>query len=297
MKRALALALVALAGCTPDVVIDEPALAIRKPKTIAVLPFTYTGDDPGERKDLMVAAVREAFHRHFSVVPYLHLESEATDRILRVTGTARATATQIGEALGTDAFIVGEVSAMSNLQAGLAFRRAIEGRIRLIDSTTGRELVRIDHTESDVGGLAFETGQLVEGVHRTIDNSSDLGFIRLAERFAASVVKALPAPRERPAVVPPAIHDVALVTSGSLRVGDVVEVAVKSEPERFASLDLGRQVADVPLFEEAPGLYRGFYRVVHGDRISGPVTVHVSDRFGVASSKILRERPLSMVPR
>ncbi len=298
----LALGLPAGAGCGPDVIVHEEALRRAAPATVAVLPFAIAFEDAGERAEAKVAALRGAFHRRFTALPYLHLETRATDRLLRRAGlddprkVARASHREIAAALGVDAYVRGEVESLSNTEAGVIYRQVIRASVRLVDARTGDELARVEHTEQDVGGVLVGSGQLLEAIRQTIDNSSDIGFLRLAERFADSVVQVFPKPPVAPAVVPPRIEDVRIIAAGeagrTLRAGDTVEVVLRADPGLRASFDLGRKPAEVPLFEEAPGRYRGFYRVVPGDRSDGPATVHVSDRFGATALTVLREQTI-----
>ncbi len=297
---ALALALLAAttmggaAGCGPEVVVREAAFKKAAPASVAILPFQLVDDDAGPRADLKAAALREAFHRRFSSLAYLHLESEETDKRLRRAGLldpkklAGATPAELGKRLEVDAILRGEVLSLANLSGGVVYRQSISARLTLADARTGETLVAIEHTEADTGGVLVGSGQLVDAIRDTVDNSSDVGFVRLAERFAESAVRAFPPPPAPARVVPPRIDSVEVRAPAgrTLRAGDEIEVRVRATPGGAAFFDVGRDLAEVPLFEEAPGSYRGAYRVAHGDRAAGPVSVHVSDRFGATARSV-----------
>jgi hypothetical protein len=294
--------LVSASACAPEVRLDEGAFRRASPRTVAVLPFTFQGGEPAERTALKVAALRHAFQRRFASTGYLHLETDVVDRLLRRAGlddpvkVAHATAEQLGAILDVDAVVRGDIDSIFNVQGGVAFHQAIEGEVRLVDARHGFQLVRLSHRETDTGGLLLGSGQSIEALEKTIENSSDLGFLRLADKWCESVVRALPPPPTAPPVVQPVIDRVELVSLGAVA-GDLVEVALTAGPGLEASMDLGREQAEVPLFEETPGHYRGFYRVASGDKTSGPISVHVSDRFGVSASRILRETPFMLDAR
>ena len=113
------------AACGPDVVVYRDRLRRAAPKTIAVLPFTYQGANAGKRAHMRVAALRGSVHRRLASLPYLHLETEEVDRRLAEAGLddARALAKtpprRLGRLLGVDALLYGDVTTLSNLEAGV----------------------------------------------------------------------------------------------------------------------------------------------------------------------------------
>jgi len=290
------------AGCGPDVVVNEELLKKSAPKTVAVLPFTAAKDLGGERARLKVDAIRQTFHRRFRALPYLHLDLDVTDRLLEQSGVktaeqaAAARFAQIQKTLGVDAFVRGEITALGDFKGGVLYRLSIGGKIALIDARTGQELAHVEHTEADTGGLLLQTGALVEGIQQTMDNFSDLGFVRLAEKFANEVVKPFPKPPVVPEVVQPNLKSARLAVRGggaaatqALAAGDVIEATVEADPNLYVTLQLGTDLSPIPLAAERPGVYRGAYRVARGDRFAGRPTVRLRDRFGVTAAKVLDE--------
>lgn len=310
MRRpALLLALLVLAdlaGCAPEVRVDDAALRAARPRSLAVLPFEVAVASPSRRAAAQVEAVRVAVHGRLAGKAWLHLELDEVDRRLARGGldparAATASPQVLARLLDVDAVVRGRITGLAHLQGGVVFRQAIEGELRLVDARAGVELARVEHTESHAGGLLLDYEQSVEAVQETIDDSSDLGFVRLAERFAEEVTDALPPPPEPARVVPPALDEVQVEVvrargdpGAPLVAGDLVVATVRADPGLEAALDLGPGLAEVPLLEEAPGRYRGSHEVAPGDVADGPPRVHVSDRWGVGAQRVLRDAPLSI---
>jgi len=313
MRRPLLLvALALLAGCAPEVRVDEAALRAARPTSLAVLPFELAVAAPSRRAAAQVEAVRVAVHARLAGKAWLHLELDEVDRRLTRAGldrgrAATASTQLLARVLDVDAVVRGRITGLAHLQGGVVFRQAIEGELRLVDARAGVELARVEHTESRAGGLLVDYEQSLEAVQETIDDSSDLGFVRLAERFAEEVTDALPPPPEPARVVPPTVDEVQVervrrdggpVPAGEpLRSGDAVVVTARATPGLEAALDLAPGLAELPLVEEAPGRYRGAHDVVPGDVADGPPRVHVTDRFGVGAERALRDAPLRIDAR
>jgi hypothetical protein len=293
----LFLTLLALAGCGPTVIVRQRALEDSSPQSVAVLPFTVTFEAEGERARVKVAAVRGILQRRLASLPYLHLDNDQVDRRLRRAGLSeteamkRAGEGRLHDVLPVDAYLLGELTSLSNIQGILLYRQAIGGVLRLVDARTGIELASIEHTESDVGGFLLAFSQSLEAIQNTLDNSSDIGFVRLAERFAESVVRSIPPPPRPADPAQPASPSAKVTASreGVLGVGDTVSIEASADPGLEAHLVLGHERV-LPLAEEEPGIYRGQYRVVLGDSLDEAMTVHVEDAFGVGASRVLRDR-------
>lgn len=302
-RAATALALL-VSGCAPFARVDEEALRQANPRTLAVLPFELDSQDAGPRGALQAAALRAAVQHRIAALPWLHLELEEVDRLLARAGlsperAAAASYQTLARVLGVDALLRGRVTKLSNLQGGVVFRQAIGAELRLVDARTGVELAQVRHTEAKTGGLLLDRGQSVEAVQQTLDNTSDIGFVRLAERFAEEVVAVLPPPPSPARVEPPALERVEARATGATPLGVAAEVEVQADgpPGLTGAFDLGHGIAEVPLVEEAPGRYRGWYRVATGDRADEPPSVHLGDRWGVGVQRVLRDTPVPIEAR
>lgn len=285
-----------LSGCG-SLVIDQEAFEAAAPQRIAILPFVLADEDSmGKRAHEKVVSIRGVFARRFASTAYLSLRPEEVDRRLRSAGfstpaeIAALPTARLGELLGVDALLIGTIETLANFEGLLLYRQKIGGSLELIDAKSGRELVRVEHTQMDIGGMLLEFSQSLEAVQHTLDNSSDLGFVRLAEKFADSLVSQLPPPPVPIKPAQPILSEVELKASseGVLRAGAGLEVLVRADPGLRGFLVLGRGKR-VPLLEEEPGVYRGHYDVVGGDLFQGAMSVLVEDAFGNGTSKILRE--------
>ena len=286
-----------LLGCAPALTVREDALRAAAPRTLAVLPIGLEHQEPGERAALQVGGLERVLRRRAGSLPWLVLEQAEVARRLARAGSPPAQELRAAPPgrwaglLGVDAVVLGRVTRLYNLETGVLYRQALGAELRLVDARTGEELARVEHAVSDTGGLLLDYSQSFEAVQNTLDNSSDLGFLRLAEALAEKLLAAFPAPPTRPEVTPPAVELVALCPSreGALGAGDALEVELVSGPGLTAALDLGSERAEVPLVEELPGRYRGVYRVQLGDRFDGAARVHVHDAFGVGAARVVEE--------
>lgn len=302
MSRLEAVLLAALAlatGCAPVALVDEEALAQASPKTIAVLPFSLADDDErGERARLQTEALGDAVARRVSTREWLVLDpAEVTRRLARagLAGPRAGTASfqLLARALDVDALLRGRITELSNVEGAILYTQSIRGEVRLVDARTGDVLAAVEHEERSLGGLLPESTQSVRAIQDTLDNSSDVGFVRLAERFAERVVRALPSPPSPSRVVQPCIDSLEVIApAGVLRQDDRIEVIVRADAGLRATVDLGSAVRGVPLVEEAWGVYRGVWLVRRGEVSSDPPVARVSDAFGQGAVFVAREATL-----
>jgi hypothetical protein len=302
----LALAAALLAGCGPSVVVREEAFRRAAPATVAVLPFVAEDEDVSDaRAALEVEVLREVVGRRFGTLAYLHLEEDAIDALLARAGLADARAVaetpavRLGEILGVDAVLRGVVTDLADIQAGILARRVIGAELRLVDARSGEELVTLRHEQSRTVGVLTGNSSFVDAIQEPLETGSDLGFLRLAEKFAEQACAAFPPPPRKVVLAPPEIRS-ATVTAGlgrTLRAGDRIAVLVRGAPGLAGSFDAGPAAREVPLHEEAPGLYRGAYRVAIGDAGEGAVEVHLEDRFGAPATRILRDARVAIDAR
>jgi len=288
-------------ACAPAVDVREEALRRAAPATLAVLPFTGAGAEATARAYLEVEVVRLAFARRLATTRWLHLEVEETDRRLRRAGlrdaaaVARTPAPRLGEILGVDAVVRGDVTCLSDVQAGLLARREIAATLTLVGVKGGEALAVVRHAVSRAGGVLTGDTALVDAIARPFEVGSDAGFATLAAMFAEEAVPALPPPPRARRLAPPALRDgsalllraggrAPLAAGAPLLPGDRIEVVVRGESGLTGAFDIGAARLEVPLQEEEPGLYRGVYRVSTGDRVMGAVAAHLMGPFGAPAS-------------
>ncbi|MBX3467340.1 MAG: hypothetical protein KF878_10655 [Planctomycetes bacterium] len=296
---------VALAACAPTVRLDEVALQRAGPRTLAVLPFEVVLA-PGDRDaDGQLArradAVRAAVTRRLQLLSYRTLDPDVVDEALARAGLTphahRASYQALAAALGVDAVVRGRVTSLQNIEGAVLFVHTIAGDVRLVDLARGEVLCEVEHTERAIGGFLPESTQAVRAIVTTVENSTVPGFLRLAERFAEGVVRALPPPPTPPRRGAGGLDAVVVeAPAGSLAPGDLVTVEVRGAPGLDAAVDLGPDLRGVPLPEVAPGVYRGTHRVGVGEVGTGRPAARLRDRFG-EGAWALADEPLVLAGR
>lgn len=179
-------------------------------------------------------------------------------------------------------------AARNNFLAG--YVNLIHGTLRLRD-LNGRELISIDRTESERGGLLFNSGQLLQGVISQVANSGDISFTRLASKFAKTVVAQLPRASSTDSVLASAamlnVDQVQLDPFGP----HLYKVCATGSRGAFASLVFNRRRSS--LRETTPGQYCGIYRIENNSMDSSALVVELESPYGQAARRELSSSPIS----
>jgi hypothetical protein len=295
-----------LAACSPTVRVEDELLARVAPTSVAVLPFELVLA-PGERDEDGAGARRVELLRHAVArriaLRYRTLPPGDVDATLVRAGlppgrAPRVAAPRLAQELGVDAVVRGRVTTIDNIEGGVLFVHTITADLRLV-SARGDLLAEVAHAERAIGGLLPESQQAVRAVLTTIENSTEAGYLRLAERFAEVAVRALPDPLPEAQPPPvPSIDDARLdAPDRPLVPGDLVGVVIRGTPGREAVLDLGPGLRGVPLVEVEPGLYRGTHRVGLGEAGAAIPAVRLRDAFGHGAWRPLRAEPVVLAAR
>lgn len=293
----------ALAGCGAAVRIDAEALARERPATLAVVPFALEDDDElsSRRALAQVAAIEAALAGEVAGRSWLVLDPAEVERRLRRAGLDRRQASRasyqlLARALGVDALLRGRILELSNFVGGVVYSQAIDGDVRLVDGTSGEVLAAVRHEERSIGGVLTQSTVNLRSIRDTLENSSDVGFVRLAASFAGEVARALPEPPGSPSMAQPTIESIQVdAPARSLVEGDRVEIAVRASPGLTVTASAGE--GRVPLLEEAPGTYRGRFGIGRGVQVSGPISAQASDAFGLGALLVDRSRTLEIDTR
>lgn len=298
----LALAVVALAawGCGPDVRIEE-RWDTAPPLRLAVLPFS--SPDEEERTLDEVDFLRHELTRELADQPLLIVEPERVDARLSAAGIDGAedldsrTPAELAELLGADAVVYGDVESLSNLSPIVGYYRYISCEVRCVGAD-GEELWRVDHTEREAGGPLVDLGsQVITSVIDQIENSSNLAFVKLAERWAERCVERIPTPSgaDQEALATgqasPEIgaFDARSSRSGALGPGDRLTLRVSAAPGMRVTVEIGPGVW-ASLAEVAPGEYRAVYVVQVGDAIEREQLVAVArNEYGRIGKRLLQQ--------
>lgn len=182
-----------------------------------------------------------------------------------------------------DGIVELKIASTSEHSFGLGFSNSLEGSLKII-SRNGEKLVEVKHTERRRGGVIFDSGQVIQGIQDQLENSGDMGFKILADKFTASVVQSLPkslvSEVSSNALNPPRI-DKALVTRLA---EDDYKICIEGTPSNLAYLKFRRERSN--LREGQGGKYCGAF-TLEKEANSMPLFVELRSQFGVAVSKMI----------
>lgn len=175
-------------GCVPKAVI-APGLQASNIGQIAVLPVSYPSGVTRERAEY----IRSALYSELKSSGFLVLDRQVVDRLCPDPSCpARA---KLASDYMVESFMEINLSSVARNNFVAGFYNTIEGQIRLVDRN-GKEQLSLKETESERGGLLFNSGQLLQGLISSAQNTKKDSFSLLAERFARTVVDKLPSQRK-----------------------------------------------------------------------------------------------------
>ena len=262
----------------------DPDMKALMPRTVAVLPFVNLS----EKKEA-VDVLRRGFYNHFSSLPFADMELYRVDELLSRAGISdpdligRTTPQKLGEILGVDAIVIGEISNFDKFFAVLYSQVAVGADVRMVSTKTGRMLWSGKHTvRKHEGGFSTHPAGIAAVVLVTALNMRDIQLLRANDDLFRDMVKTIPVPSLADASRPPVIS---LLTHDSRGVpkkaGDEIKVVIQGAPKMRAWFDIGEYKKHLDMQEVEPGVYLGAYKVVPGDNIENAlVTGYLRDDAG-----------------
>ncbi len=287
----LALFAMLAVGCGPTLQSSLPKGALL-PATIAVLPPDYSVDIPRERIDLVHAAVvRELRNQNFVVV-----EDRVVESICSTPACPEKS--RLGQDYLVDAFATVSLSSFSKNNFVAGYYNQLQGEL-LVTDKTGKELVQVEHTENESGGLLLQSGQVFQAIISTVKNSGDSVFENLAEKFAKTVIEKLPA--HQTALPPGSTEGVEVaLTSASVKWDSPASytVCAQGTPHSFAYLLTGTTRSQ--LREVSPGKYCSKFSPLVTSPTRGIEAVELRTAFGNSLRKEIdlpSDRPCDLKSR
>jgi hypothetical protein len=265
---------------------------------VAILPFSWGDDvDSKHREKLpeLPQLAREIFAHSFAPLPYEDMNLEQVDKALTeadlVTEERWRTVEVVDLASKLDAgtIVRGEVTKAALGEGGLLSKTALEMRIALLDGKTGSLLWQGTGGSSRRGGLLFRAGQATElFAELSSDQAQRLQALRATTQEAVrKLILTLPPPARIDVTKPSLTSSHAAVVEGPPR---EVIVEIQGTPDCAATFDIGSFKRFIPLWEVAPGVYRGGYLPQPGDSVKeAPVVFRLESRLGLAVQKISEE--------
>ncbi|HCS77643.1 MAG TPA: hypothetical protein DIW05_08145, partial [Syntrophaceae bacterium] len=194
----------------------DPYMKNHVPLYVAVLPFVdLSGSKEGAK------AMRLGFYNHFSSLPFKDMELYKVDDLLTKAGLTDAEAIRktspqkLGEILGVDAVIFGEVSDFDKYFAVLYSQVAVGAEVKMYDAKTGNFLWSGKHkVRKHEGGISTNPVGIVATVIATALNVRDIQLLRANDDLFRDMVKTIPTPSLAQAKRPPLISLLTQDTKG-----------------------------------------------------------------------------------
>jgi hypothetical protein len=260
------------------------------PTKIAILPFTNKTANPDAG-----SLVRKMFYNFFSSLNYQDLEPYVIDDNLRTNDLYAAIIAgenisphKLGQLLGVDAVIYGEVLSLGKMYALVYADNQAGLNARMVRCDSGQVQWELKHTvHLEDGQLPITPLGLATAVFSTALSHHQATHMKAAAELCMQMVATIPNP---PAVSkpPPKIHT--LVHNGFgkfLQSGDYLKVVMIGEKNHMASWSVPPLIESLPMSEKQPGVYIGAYRVKNQDRLPhGRLVGYLRAKSGVGSQWI-----------
>lgn len=254
---------------------------------VAVLPAAVETDIRRERADY----IRASLLRELSSSGYVLLDENVVKKICPDAECANRRV--LHEKYDVDTFAVVHLKSVDRYNFGAAFYNTISGELKLVNSKN-EELFSIEHTEREKGGLLFNSGQVIQGLISTFENTGDDSFNKLAERFAKNIALKLPPPAGGSALAK--VSDVNITeTLVSPLGGSRVRICVKGNSGSSAQFVVDQ--IRIPLREVTAGEYCGALLAGGLVQPGSRVRTELRSAFGVPAQQVLSAAPfLSCTP-
>jgi len=274
-----------------NMLLPEPEPAVLEkdqlPHKVAIVPFVNKTSNPEAG-----SIVRKMFYNFFSSLNYLDLEPFVIDDNLKrnelyqaiVSGEA-VSAAQLGELLGVDAVIFGEVLSLGKTYALVYSDNSAGLKAKMVRCDSEQTIWELEHNiHIQDGDVPLSLTGLAATIVKTAITHHNASHLQAAAELCMQMVATIP-DREGVSEPPPKI--VALVHNAGgklLRPGDLLKVAMIGEKNQKASWSIPPLAKNLLLKEKEPGVYIGAYRIRRKDRLPhGVIIGYLRSQTGTAS--------------
>jgi hypothetical protein len=241
------------------------------PYKVAILPFVNKTSNPEAG-----TIVRKMFYNFFSSLNYRDLEPYVIDENLKtnnlytdITGGKNVSPQKLGQLLGVDAVIYGEVISLGKTYALVYSDNQAGLKARMVRSSNAKPVWELEHTiHIEEGDVPLSPIGLAATIFKTALSHKQATHIKAASELCMQMIATIPNP---PGVSesPPKIQ--ALVHNGAgklLQPGDSIKVAMIGDKNQIASWSIPPLIENLPMKEKEPGVYIGAYRIKARDRLA-----------------------------
>lgn len=275
-----------LLGPPKPTVLEEQQL----PYKVAILPFVNKTTNPDAGN-----IVRKMFYNFFGSLNYLDLEPfviddnlKRNDLYLSITAGELVSATQLGQLLGVDAVIFGEVLTLGKTYALVYADNAAALKAKMVRCNSDQVIWELEHSiRQQEGGVPLSLTGLAANIVKTAISYQQASHLQAAAELCMQMIATIPNPQ---AVTEPPPRIQVLVHNGSaklLQPGDLIRVVLIGEKKQIASWSIPPLIENLPLKEKEPGVYIGAYRIRPKDRLPhGRIIGYLRSKNGAGSQWI-----------
>jgi hypothetical protein len=257
------------------------------PIKVAVLPFVNKTSDPDAGK-----VVRKMFYNFFSSLNYLDMEPSQVDEILndkhlyeKLIAGEPVHLDQVGQFLGVDAVIMGEISKFGKTYAVIYTETSAELKARLVRCRDEKTMWELQHKVNiGEGDLPLSLTGLATSMVKSVISYKQANRVNAASQLCMQMVETIPNPEkvtESPPRIEVMVHNGA---EGLLRPGQYLKTVLIGEAGNSAKWEIFPLTEKMSLKEREPGVYVGAYRVKPKDRLShGRVIGYLKSNKGAES--------------
>ncbi|MBW2583887.1 MAG: DUF799 family lipoprotein [Deltaproteobacteria bacterium] len=241
------------------------------PFKVAILPFANKTSNPEAG-----TIVRKMFYNFFSSLNYRDLEPFVIDENLKanhlyadVTGGKNVSPRKLGQLLGVDAVIYGEVISLGKIYAVVYSDNQAGLKARMVRCSNAKPVWELEHTiHIEEGDVPLSPIGLAATVFMTALSHKQATHMKAASELCMQMIATMPNP---PGVSEPSPKIQALVHNGAgklLQPGDSIKVAMIGDKNQVASWSIPPLIENLPMKEKKPGVYIGAYRIKARDRLA-----------------------------
>ncbi len=241
------------------------------PFKVAILPFANKTSNPEAG-----TIVRKMFYNFFSSLNYRDLEPFVIDENLKanhlyadVTGGKNVSPRKLGQLLGVDAVIYGEVISLGKIYAVVYSDNQAGLKARMVRCSNAKPVWELEHTiHIEEGDVPLSPIGLAATVFMTALSHKQATHMKAASELCMQMIATMPNP---PGVSEPSPKIQALVHNGAgklLQPGDSIRVAMIGDKNQVASWSIPPLIENLPMKEKKPGVYIGAYRIKARDRLA-----------------------------
>jgi len=266
--------LVILAACGSKGTMEAPKPEVsdesQLPHKIAILPFANHTSNPEA-----ATVVRKMFYNFFSSLNYLDLEPSFVDEKLKkknyykeISAGEVVSAQQLGQILGVDAIVFGEVLGLGKVYAVLYSDTQASLKARMVSCYSGQTIWELEHTAHlRTGEVPLSITGLAAALVKTVISHQRADVMQAASKLCMQMIATVP---NRPALAesPPRIEVMVHNGAGTLLLPQShLKVVMVGDDGLDASWSVPPLIENLPMKENEPGVYFASYRIKPQDRL------------------------------